>query len=78
VETLKETLRRYISTALPVSRRYPNLQEKIKEIIAQAPLVKGPFVEALPDFEKGSKAYFERFKEMIPSTAKPSAGSLMP
>ena len=53
VDTLKGTLRRYISTTLPISRRYPNLQEEIYKLVAEQTLVKGPYVEALPDFEKG-------------------------
>jgi len=52
-ENLRKTLRRYITTTLPVSRRYPQLQKEIKKIVARTQLVKGPFVEALPDFEKG-------------------------
>lgn len=53
VDNLKSTLHRYITTTLPVSRRYPNLQQKVKELVAAQPLVKGPYIEGLPDFEKG-------------------------
>lgn len=53
VDNLKSTLRRYISTTLPVSRRYPELRKQIQKVVSTQPLVKGPFVEGLPDFEKG-------------------------
>lgn len=53
VENLKSTLHRYITTTLPVSRRYPNLQQQVKDLVAGQPLVKGPYIEGLPDFEKG-------------------------
>ena len=53
VDTLKDTLRRYISTTLPISRRYPNLQKEFYDLVAKQTLIKGPYVEALPDFEKG-------------------------
>ena len=53
VDTLKETLKRYISTTLPISRRYPKLQEEFYKLVAKQMLIKGPYVEALPDFEKG-------------------------
>ena len=52
--TLQETLRRYIPTTLPVSRRYPSLQGAFEDLLHKQPLVKGPYVEALPDFEKGA------------------------
>ena len=53
VDTLAETLRRYIPTTLPISRRYPRLQQEFRRLLAQHELIGGPFVEALPDFEKG-------------------------
>lgn len=52
-ETLNQTLRRYIPTTLPISRRYPRLQEAFRGLLDEQELVKGPFVEALPDFKKG-------------------------
>ncbi len=52
-ETLNQTLRRYISTTLPISRRYPRLQDAFQKLLNEQELVKGPFVEALPDFKKG-------------------------
>ena len=54
-EKLNHTLRRYISTTLPISRRYPQLQEAFRKLLDEQELVKGPFVEALPDFKKGQK-----------------------
>lgn len=52
-EALRATLRRYIATTLPISRRYPRLAEQFRQVLAQEKLVDGPYVEALPDFEKG-------------------------
>ena len=51
--SLKNTLERYIPTTLPVSRRYPALDKKFRQLIQQQKLVKGPYLESLPDFEKG-------------------------
>ncbi|AXW64658.1 hypothetical protein CJO94_24125 (plasmid) [Ralstonia solanacearum] len=53
VDDLAEVLERYIATTLPIGRRYPLLAAKFREILAQEVLVDGPYVEALPDFEKG-------------------------
>ena len=51
---LGDVLGRYITTAAPVSSaRAPRLSKAIAEACAKAGLVKGPFVESLPDFEKG-------------------------
>jgi ATP-dependent helicase YprA (DUF1998 family) len=52
---LRETLARYTSTAAGVSAaRAPLLSQRVATTIAAADLVKGPFVESLPDFEKGA------------------------
>ena len=52
---LAAILARYITTSAPVSPgRAPRLSEAIASACAQAGLVKGPFVESLPDFEKGA------------------------
>lgn len=51
--TLKETLRRYIPTTLPIGRRYPRLMQAFSRLVHDQELVKGPYVEGLPDFEKG-------------------------
>jgi len=53
INVFKDTLKRYIPTTLPISRRYPRLQKAFLELLDQQDLVKGPYVEALPDFEKG-------------------------
>jgi len=53
VDELKAVLERYIATTLPISRRYPRLAERFRNELAAQDLVSGPFVEALPDFEKG-------------------------
>jgi len=51
---LEETLRRYILTAQPISRNYPKLADAYRSALQDgANLVKGPYVETLPDFEKG-------------------------
>ena len=52
--TIKDTLQRYIPTTLPISRRYPSLQSEFRKLISEQTLVKGPYVEALPDFDKGA------------------------
>ena len=49
---LKSTLQRYLQTSLPISRNYPKLREEHQKLIKKHPLVRGPFVEALPDFVK--------------------------
>ena len=54
VEELKAVLARYIATTLPISRRYPLLGERFRAELAQQLLVEGPYVEGLPDFEKGA------------------------
>lgn len=54
VKDLRDTLQRYIGTTLPISRRYPELGAEFRKKLAEQNLVMGPFVEALPDFEKGS------------------------
>ena len=53
-KNIEETIRRYLETALPVHRNYPELKKAIAEQLRQKDLLlKGPFVEALPDFFKG-------------------------
>lgn len=54
-DQLRETLERYIVTAVPVSStRAPQLAQAVREAVAQElpSLVKGPFLESLPDYEK--------------------------
>lgn len=53
VDELNAVLERYIATTLPISRRYPGLAERFRAELAAQKLVEGPYVEALPDFEKG-------------------------
>lgn len=53
---LRGTLARFISTSAPVSQvRAPRLSSHISDRLRDGsfPLVQGPFVESLPDFEKG-------------------------
>lgn len=51
---LQRTLSRFISTAAPVSSlRAPRLAKALATRLDKAPLVKGPYVESLPDFKKG-------------------------
>ena len=51
---LRETLARYTTTAAGVSMaRTPVLSRAVAQTIVTSDLVKGPFVESLPDFEKG-------------------------
>ena len=54
-DRLRKTLQRYISTAVPISsRRAPHLAAEVRDKIkaASLQLVKGPFLESLPDFHK--------------------------
>lgn len=53
VDELNAVLERYIATTLPISRRYPRLAERFRAELEAQKLVEGPYVEALPDFEKG-------------------------
>lgn len=53
-DNLGATLARYITTAAAVSSaRAPRLSRAVADACARAALVRGPFVESLPDFEKG-------------------------
>ena len=53
--SLETSIRRYLRSALPVSHNYPKLAGEIERLLNQPGLLlKGPFVEALPDFHKGS------------------------
>ena len=52
---LEQRLRRFTTAAAAVSRVVaPNLGRAIDKMIEQETLIRGPFVESLPDFEKGS------------------------
>lgn len=52
-DDLSRVLSRYIATTLPISRRYPALAREFRNLLDEQSLVQGPYVEALPDFEKG-------------------------
>ncbi|MCS6803434.1 MAG: DEAD/DEAH box helicase, partial [Dehalococcoidia bacterium] len=53
-ERLRETIVRYLATTVGVSDDYPKLAQRIRsELERNATLVKGPYLETLPDFEKG-------------------------
>ena len=52
-DRLDQTLRRYLATALPISPRYPELRAEFGRLLEREILIKGPYVESLPDFEKG-------------------------
>lgn len=53
-QELERTVRRYLATTLPVSPRFPELRSKFQDLLREEELVKGPYVETLPDFEKGA------------------------
>ncbi len=51
--SLETSIRRYLRSALPISRKYPKLAGEIERLLNQPGLLlKGPFVEALPDYHK--------------------------
>jgi ATP-dependent helicase YprA (DUF1998 family) len=53
---LNDTLARYITTAVPISgQRVPRLSKSVRQAIADPAtrLVRGPYLESIPDFEKG-------------------------
>lgn len=51
--SLETSIRRYLRSALPISRKYPKLAGEIERLLSQPGLLlKGPFVEALPDYHK--------------------------
>lgn len=53
-DRLRDTLRRYLNTTVGFSADYPELAQRVSDaLIDEAELVKGPYLEALPDFEKG-------------------------
>ena len=53
-EDLRERLAKYFQTAIPVSPRFPKLKKQsIDSLMAPDKIIKGPFLEALPDFRKG-------------------------
>ena len=53
-EDLDDRMQRYLLTALPIHRRFPKLREQaLAELSRSASIIKGPYLEALPDFPKG-------------------------
>src|SRR5438105_4354246 len=53
--TLEKSVRRYLQAALRISPKYPRLRKEVARALEQKELLlKGPFVETLPDFVKGS------------------------
>ena len=51
---LNDTFARFVATSSPVNDiRAPELARQLREKIAELQFVKGPYVETLPDFEKG-------------------------
>ncbi|MHA6264447.1 DEAD/DEAH box helicase [Arenibacterium sp. CAU 1754] len=53
-EDLNRTLARFVATSSPINEiRAPKLAEQLREKVSRLTFVKGPYVETLPDFEKG-------------------------
>jgi ATP-dependent helicase YprA (DUF1998 family) len=55
-DVLKDTLARYTATAVPIAaERAPRLAAEVRRALSEAgeSLVRGPYLESLPDFEKG-------------------------
>ncbi len=53
-EELNRTLSRFVATSSPINNiRAPRLAEELRKAVGQIDFVKGPYVETLPDFEKG-------------------------
>lgn len=72
-DNLGETLAQYITTAAAVSSaRAPRLSRAVADACARAALVRGPFVESLPDFEKGGS-----IEELVANGALHSAWSAL-
>ena len=60
---LNTSLARFFTSTAAVSpARAPELRKKLEQVITKEPLVKGPFVECLPDFNKGLslKGFWEK------------------
>ncbi|RYG96965.1 MAG: DEAD/DEAH box helicase, partial [Alphaproteobacteria bacterium] len=53
-DEIAETIRRYLKASLPISDRFPELRKAFDAALRQPDLLlKGPFIESLPDFVKG-------------------------
>lgn len=54
-EELRDRMSRYLLTALPINSKFPMLREAAHQQFAKDnQLIKGPFLEALPDFPKSN------------------------
>lgn len=54
-EDLDDRIQRYLKTALPIHPRFPKLREmRDAQLKADNLLLKGPYLESLPDFPKGA------------------------
>lgn len=54
-DRLNTVLARFVATSSPINAiRAPHLAEELRRSIGQLDFVKGPYVETLPDFEKGT------------------------
>lgn len=52
---IEDSIRGYLTSTLSINRRYPRLRSEFSQLLKQPDLLlKGPFVEALPDFAKGA------------------------
>lgn len=64
--TLRDQLARYITTAAPISlARAPRLAGLYSEALGQAELVKGPYLEAIPDYAKGASLRDLIYEEVL-------------
>ena len=53
-EHLNGVLARFVATSSPINEiRAPHLAQQLRRSIGELDFVKGPYVETLPDFEKG-------------------------
>lgn len=75
-EDLQSRIKRYLLTALPISPRFPQLKANaLEKLSEEGALIKGPYLEALPDFPKGRSLkdlvekgiLHEAFSELDPS-----------
>ena len=54
-DDLQSHIQRYLLTALPINSRFPDLRKQAEDYLSKSDvLVKGPYIEAIPDFPKGS------------------------
>lgn len=54
-DELNQRMKRYLMTALPISERFPKISRQAKDYLSMDDvLVKGPYLEGIPDFPKGA------------------------